>query len=89
MRDTLKWLDFAELPISGLHILSENQPKTSIAFDFLVDDKAENVQQALAHHRGACLFERAWNLGEPYPYAKGWLGDNGVVEHLLDGANYV
>jgi 5'(3')-deoxyribonucleotidase len=82
VRDTLKWLDFAELPISGLHILSDREKKTTVPFDCLVDDLPSNISLALVAGRKACLFERAWNQGYALPSAKGWLGPRGVVEFV-------
>jgi 5'(3')-deoxyribonucleotidase len=83
VRDTLKWLVFTEIPISGLHILSDEEEKTTVSFDLLVDDKASNISAALAAGRLACLFERAWNQGHyTLPSAKGWLGPRGVVDFV-------
>jgi 5'(3')-deoxyribonucleotidase len=37
--DTLAWLVYANLPLSGVHILSDGQAKTSVEYDLLIDDR--------------------------------------------------
>ena len=52
VQDTLDWLSYVRLPFSAVHILSRNEPKTTVKFDLLVDDKPQNIADALA--RGRC-----------------------------------
>jgi hypothetical protein len=61
VQDTLDWLSYVRLPISGVHILSNGEPKTTVGFDALVDDKVENIRHALARGRVGVLFNQPWN----------------------------
>lgn len=66
VRDTLAWLDLmfgAEepYPLSGVHILSNGQPKWHVNCDILIDDKPENCFEWASRGRRAMLFTREWN----------------------------
>lgn len=72
VQDTLAWLDFHfgkedPYPWSGVSILSRAEPKTDVAWDILVDDSPENIDQANAAGRIGLQFAAAWN---------GWHGAN-------------
>lgn len=66
VRDTLAWLAFQELPLSGVHILTDQQPKSTVTphADFYLDDRPENCMELAQHTRGrVCLADREWNRG--------------------------
>lgn len=71
VQDTLDWLSYVRLPFSGIHILSHGQPKTSVDFDILVDDKPENISMALQRGRGGIMFDCSWNQRASYSRASG------------------
>lgn len=71
VRDTLAWLDFhfgseEVYPWSGVSILSDGQPKTSVQWDVLVDDSEKNIEAAQAAGRRGMLFNAAWNGWDGY-----------------------
>jgi hypothetical protein len=61
--DTLEWaaLYFKGIPLFGFHMLSSREPKTSVTFDALLDDKPDNVVDAIEAGRIGYLFDRPWN----------------------------
>lgn len=63
VNDTLDWLSlfFKDIPIAGVHILSNGESKTSVPADILVDDKPENVQEWVDDGRRAIQFLQPWN----------------------------
>lgn len=63
--DTREWITFffKDIPLSGIHILSDGQPKTNVLADILVDDKPENVLQWFDAGRSAIIFDRPYNRG--------------------------
>lgn len=64
VNDTLSWLEFQRLPLSGVHILTDQQPKSTVTphCDFYIDDKPENCIELLNTTRGkVCLMDREWN----------------------------
>lgn len=61
VRDTIAWLNYVNLPFSGINILSSGQPKTAVDWDLLIDDKTENIDDALLCGRKGILFDRPWN----------------------------
>jgi 5'(3')-deoxyribonucleotidase len=62
VRDTVAWLTLLDLPWTGIHILTNQEPKSAVAADVLVDDRIENIQdwEASTGNLGI-LFGRAWN----------------------------
>lgn len=66
----------------GFHLLTNNEPKTVVDADMLIDDKPENVVTWAEAGRRALLFSREWNQ-EVIPSPGGvWRinGWKGVVE---------
>lgn len=73
--DTAEWVayHFRDIPLRGLNILSSGQPKTSVGWDLLVDDKPSNVREAHRAGREAILFDQPWNQETVAGYrARGW-----------------
>lgn len=79
--DTLDWVSlfFKDIPLAGMHILTEGEPKTSVRADILIDDKPENcLEWAESEEHGvAVLFDRPWNqdmdaMSLKLTRAKGW-----------------
>jgi len=72
--DTLAWvsLHFKIIPLSGFHILTNEEPKSSVDADILIDDKLSNCDDWASTGRNAILFHRPWNnapwLTRTYPY---------------------
>ena len=83
VRDTLAWLTYADLPLSGLHILSDGQPKSSVKWDLLIDDKFNNITDAVCHARKAVLFDQAWNREDHALYRATWERMEGTIERAL------
>ena len=83
VRDTIAWLAYVKLPLAGVHILSDGQPKSSVEADVLVDDKLENIKDWTDHGRQAILFDRRWNRGVTgVRRAKGWGGVIANVDNI-------
>jgi len=63
VNDTLEWLSFymKGIPLAGVHILTNQEPKTSVVADILIDDKPENTIEWAREGRIAYLFDRPWN----------------------------
>lgn len=65
VRDTLAWLGMLDLPISGLHLLTNMEPKSGVKplCDVYLDDKPENVEDLFLNTGGknSCLMRRRWN----------------------------
>lgn len=65
VHDTLAWLAYQNLPLAGLHILVNMEPKSTVSpqCDVYIDDKAENCFD-LAVNTDAklvALMDRRWN----------------------------
>lgn len=61
--DTLQWLAFCDFKLAGVHILTDQQPKSTVKCDVYVDDKPENVED-LRYNTDArlvTLFDAPWN----------------------------
>lgn len=64
VNDTLAWLAFQQWKLAGVHILTEQQPKSSVRdCDIYVDDKPENVDDLWLNTDAqlVCLFDQPWN----------------------------
>lgn len=64
VNDTLEWLAFQRLPLAGAHLLTNQEPKSSVhpQCDFYIDDKVENCVDLHNNTRGAvALMDRPWN----------------------------
>ncbi len=73
VRDTIAWLHYVNLPFSGIHILSNEEPKSEVPYDALVDDKPENIEDAVMHARRGILFDQPWNQDyRAVERARGW-----------------
>jgi 5'(3')-deoxyribonucleotidase len=65
VQDTLDWLSYARFEPAGVHILSENQPKTSVPADVYIDDRRENLAAVMLSGSGAdaVCFDQPHNQG--------------------------
>jgi uncharacterized HAD superfamily protein len=65
VHDTLAWLAYQNLPLSGLHILTDQEPKSKVEpkCEVYIDDKPENVEDFLrgTNARLVALMSRPWN----------------------------
>lgn len=71
VNDTLDWISFQRLPLAGVHLLTNQEPKSSVkpACDVYLDDKPENVTD-LCRNSGAKmvgLVVRPWNINYFHP----------------------
>jgi uncharacterized HAD superfamily protein len=80
VNDTLDWLAFQRLPIKGVSLLTNQEPKSSVKpeCDVYIDDKPENVYD-LANNTDArlvVLMSRPWNIrvevADPILRVTGW-----------------
>ena len=66
VHDTLAWLAYQNLPLAGLHILTNMEPKSSVKpeCEVYIDDKAENCEDLYygTSSKLVCLMDRQWNL---------------------------
>jgi hypothetical protein len=85
VNDTLDWLSlyFRDIPVSGIHILSNGEPKSSVMCDLLIDDKGANATEWVKSGRPALQFMRPWTSNEPLAWkANGWADVWGVVNMI-------
>lgn len=73
VNDTLDWLSlyFRDIPVHGIHILSNGEPKSSVACDLLIDDKMQNATEWVKSGRPALQFMRPWTEDEPLAWKVG------------------
>jgi len=86
VNDTLDWiaLYFKNIPLSGVSILSGGEPKTDVDWDLLIDDKPENIMDALKANRLGLLFDQPWN--QDYDAPARVFGWDGVKSSLIGGS---
>jgi 5'(3')-deoxyribonucleotidase len=84
VNDTLDWISFymRDVPLAGIHIFSNQEPKSQVDADILIDDRQENVQEWRETGRPAILFDRPWNQSYEHDPSRAY-GWNGVLD-LLD-----
>lgn len=66
--DTLAWLGLLNLPLAGVHLLTNQEPKSWVSphCDVYLDDKPANIYDLAVNTSGtACLMARPWNVGDP------------------------
>ncbi len=83
--DTLDWVSlyFKNIPLAGFSLLSNNEPKTEIPWDLLIDDKPENIDNAIGHARQAWLFDQPWNQHyDSIIRVYGWQGVVNSIEFM-------
>jgi len=64
VHDTLSWLAYQNLPLSGVHMLTNQEPKSSVhpQCRVYIDDKPENCVDLYNNTEGqVALMDRAWN----------------------------
>ena len=65
VHDTLAWLAYQNLPLAGLHILTNMEPKSTVKpeCDIYIDDKADNCDDLFFETNATlvCLMDRPWN----------------------------
>jgi uncharacterized HAD superfamily protein len=60
--DTLAWLAYQQLPLAGVHILTHQEPKSTVEpCDFFLDDKPENCIDMNDTGAEVWLMDRPWN----------------------------
>jgi 5'(3')-deoxyribonucleotidase len=85
VKDTLDWLSYINLPFSGIHILTNQEPKSMVDADILIDDKPDNIFEWVMHARHGVLFDREWNQkAQVGMRAKGWAEVVGCVEGIRE-----
>jgi hypothetical protein len=65
--DTLAWLGYLDLPLAGVHLLTNQENKGDVTpCDIYLDDKPENCEDLLRATDGTvCLMDRPWNQHRP------------------------
>jgi uncharacterized HAD superfamily protein len=60
--DTLAWLAYQQLQLAGVHLFTNEEPKSGVACDVYIDDKPENCLD-LAHNTDGAVFilDQPWN----------------------------
>jgi uncharacterized HAD superfamily protein len=63
--DTLAWLGVMHMPLSGLHLLTNVEPKSWVRpqCDVYLDDKPDNIVDLMdgTEAKAVCLMRRPWN----------------------------
>lgn len=84
--DTLDWVSlyFKGIPLDGFAILTEQEPKSTVSADILIDDKMENVEEWAATGRHAVLFAKPYNhlFGRTIERVQRVEGWEGVVDAI-------
>lgn len=76
-QDTIDWLSFHRIPVAEVHLLSDNEPKSSVECDLYLDDKDSNVLEISMKRPDSMsiVWDRAWNRVMPdgvYERAYSW-----------------
>lgn len=67
--DTLAWLAYQRFPLAGIHILTNEEPKSAIKCDVYLDDKPDNCDDLADNTIGRVfLMSQPWNRG--YDHAR-------------------
>lgn len=86
VNDTLEWLAFLRLPLAGVHILTNQEPKSEIPCDIYIDDKPGNITDYLLNTSDvAVLMDRPWNQGyfaADAPRVGTWEEFAGIIRRL-------
>lgn len=92
LNDTLAWLGYLDLPISGLHFLTAEEPKSAVTpqCDVYLDDKGANcIDLAInTSARVVALMDRRWNADcemEGVNRVYSWREFEAYVWHLCRG----
>lgn len=71
VNDTLAWLTYQNLPLAGVHLLTNQENKASVRpwCDVYLDDKPENITDLCEGTPAqlVCLMRRPWNLAWEHP----------------------
>lgn len=63
VEDTAAWLSYHRLPLAGVHILTNQEPKTTVEkCDFYIDDKPENCSDLTTTGGTVAMLLRPWNM---------------------------
>lgn len=88
VNDTLDWLSFQHLPIAGVHLLTNQEPKSSVKpeCDVYLDDKPENVIDLRrgTSARLVCLMRRPWNRDTAFGEKNGSLVSVGTWYEFIE-----
>ena len=82
--DTLAWLSFQQLPLSGVHLLTGQEPKSTVhpQCDVYLDDKPENCVDLKDHTRGVvAVMSRPWN--------ESWVNEDYAIKRVYDWPEFV
>ncbi len=88
--DTIAWLDLfqkkeAGVVFDGIHILTNGEPKHTVAADVLIDDKPANLEGWVGHGRQGILFDTSLNQGAKpagTERAYGWQDATRIVREM-------
>lgn len=85
VEDTMAWLAYNRMPLAGIHILTNQEPKTTVArCDYYIDDKPENCIELLKTGAVVAMPLREWNQQE-------WSSLQGItpIKGLLDFVRFI
>lgn len=72
--DTMAWLSYQQLPIAGIHVLVNQEPKSTVPqCDVYIDDKPENCEDLEKNTEGRVwMMNRPWNQASAFPRVYSW-----------------
>lgn len=88
VNDTVDWVSlyFKDIPLEGIHILSQSQPKSVVDADILIDDRPENIIEWERAGRHGIVYDRPWNQDCVALWrATSWKAVTYIVEAIADG----
>lgn len=72
VHDTLDWLAFQKLPLAGVHLLTNQEPKSSVVpqCDIYIDDKPQVCEDLLGNTKArlVAMPDRPWNQDFKIPF---------------------
>lgn len=88
VNDTLDWLSYLKLPLTGVHILSNGEKKSSVLphCDIYLDDKPENIVDYLLNTEAASVLrEQPWNRVYARSASWGMVSRHNYKAHAVNG----
>lgn len=70
--DTLAFLSYCQLPLSGVHLLTSEEPKSLVGCDVYVDDGPHVIEELQAAGMPIVIFDAPYNRGLKGPRAYCW-----------------
>lgn len=81
IRDTLAFLEYVDFPLAGVHILTNEEPKSSVGCDIYVDDGPHVIEEIQDAGKQIVIVDAPYNREihrrKDTVRAYGWVGRNG------------